>query len=116
MRGLLARLRRGPRCAGAPRGGATPPGDELPPGRYELRYTYDPNTTLGEADVLARADDVRDLADRFAECGAPYKQVVFAFDDGTADWLDELENQVLVDACAKRGLQLEERDYGEGVA
>ena len=81
---------------------------ELPPGHYELRYCYSPHTPLRQAEVLARADDVRDLADRFAECSAPFKQVIFAYDDGTADWLDELENQVLVEACAKRGLVLEE--------
>ena len=76
---------------------------------YELRIAYSSDSTIGEGDVLARAPDIRDLADRFAESTAPFKTIIFV-DGSGADWLDEWETQVLAEACAKRGLAMVEVD------
>jgi hypothetical protein len=85
---------------------------ELPPGRYELRYTYDPNTTLGEADVRSRHVQLHDAAEAFATCTAPYKQLIWSYDAGGADELDEREQKYLERVCAEHGLEVEQRDYG----
>ena len=77
---------------------------------YELRIAYSPATPLGEAGVLARGRDIRDIAPVFASCTAPFKQVLWVDNDGNPDWLDELEEQVLVEACDEHGLEIVEVD------
>ena len=84
----------------------------LPAGRYELRYTYDPNTTLGEAGVRSRHVQLHDAAEAFATCTAPYKQLIWAYDTGGADWLDEGEQSYVAAVCAEHGLDVDERDFG----
>ena len=84
----------------------------LPPGHYELRYTYDPNTTLGEAGVRSRHVQLHDAAEAFATCTAPYKQLIWAYDAGCADELDELEERYVEQVCAVHGYLVYERDYG----
>ena len=60
---------------------------------YEVRIAYDPNTSVGEADVRSRHDGAHpsDACRAFVECSAPFKQVVFVEDDGELVELDETE-------------------------
>ena len=85
------------------------------PGYYELRYTYDPDTTLGEADVVCTHEQLHDIAIAFAGCAAPFKQILWV-EDGEPDWLDEQEEAYVAAVCAEHGFDVEERDYGEGTA
>jgi hypothetical protein len=80
----------------------------LPPGRYELRYTYNPHTTLGEADVVCTHEQLHEAAEAFATSTAPYKQLIWAYDAGGADWLDELEEKYVAAVCAGHGYDIGE--------
>jgi hypothetical protein len=83
----------------------------LPSGHYELRFAYDPATTLGQADVHSRHDHIDDAAAAFVHCGAPLKQILWV-EHGEPDWLDDLEEARLKHICAAHGYDVDERDYG----
>ena len=48
----------------------------------------------------------------FAECAAPFKQILWV-EDGEPDWLDKQEQAHVAAVCADLGFDLEEHDYGE---
>ena len=101
---------------GQHRAGAKSPGGSarttFGSGFYELRYTYDPDLTLGEADVVCTHEQLHDIAVAFAECAAPFKQILWV-EDGEPDWLDKQEQAYVAAVCADLGFDLEEHDYGE---
>jgi hypothetical protein len=76
--------------------------------RYDLHISYDPSVKLGESDIRSSHPDIWEAAEAFATCTAPFKQLVFVDDDGSADWLDELEEDLLARICDAHGYDLEE--------
>jgi hypothetical protein len=89
---------------------ACPPEDVLPPGRYELRATWDPCKRLGDARVHSVHEQLHEAAEAFASCTVPYRRLIWVYDAGGADELDELEEKYVAAVCAEHGLAVEERD------
>jgi hypothetical protein len=74
---------------------------------YELRFAYDLETTLGEADVRSRHEHIDEAAEAFVCCSAPFKQLIWV-EDGEPDWLDPVEERRLAEVCDQHGYDLEE--------
>jgi hypothetical protein len=74
---------------------------------YELRIAYDVDTTLGEAEVRSRHEHIDEAAEAFACCSAPFKQLL-RVEDGEPAWLDPHEERRVAEACARRGVVVEE--------
>ena len=87
---------------------ACPPECEFPPGRYELRGTWDPHKRLGDAVVHSQHAELHEAAEAFAACDAPFKRLIWVYDAGGADELDELEEAYVADVCHARGFDVEE--------
>jgi hypothetical protein len=81
---------------------------ELPAGRYELRATYDPAKRLGDAEVHSVHAQLHEAAEAFATCAVPFKRLIWVYDDGGADELDELEEKYVAAVCAEHGYDVEE--------
>jgi hypothetical protein len=80
----------------------------LPPGRYELRATYDPSKRLGDAVVHSVHAQLHQAAEAFAACRVPYKRLIWVYDAGGADELDELEEAYVARVCALLGFDVGE--------
>jgi hypothetical protein len=80
----------------------------LPPGRYELRATYDPHKRVGDAVVHSVHAQLHEAAEAFAACDAPFKRLIWVYDAGGADELDELEEKYVAAVCAEYGYDVEE--------
>jgi hypothetical protein len=87
---------------------AVPPECEFPAGRYELRATYDPAKRLGDAAVHSCHAQLHEAAEAFATCTVPYKRLIWVYDAGGADELDELEEGYVAAVCAGHGYDVGE--------
>ena len=87
---------------------AVPPECEFPPGHYELRATCNPHKRLGDAVVHSCHAQLHEAAEAFAACRVPYKRLIWVYDAGGADELDELEEKYVAAVCAEHGYDVEE--------
>jgi hypothetical protein len=74
---------------------------------YEVRYAYTSATTLGEAEVRSRHEQIDEAAEAFVRCTAPFKQIIWSDDDGP-DFLDPAEERRLAEVCGRHGYDVEE--------
>ena len=72
------------------------------------RATYDPHKRLGDARVYSVHAQLHDAAVAFATCRVPYKRLIWVYDAGGADELDELEEGYVSAVCAEHGYDVEE--------
>jgi hypothetical protein len=87
-----------------------PPGDAAAP--FRVIVSDSPCRTLAEGQVR-HYPTMLQAAKAFAKAAEPFKQIVF--DDGhEARWLTRSEQWMLESVCGFHGLDVEERDYGEG--
>jgi hypothetical protein len=75
------------------------------PGRYDVHFTDDPDTELGDSDRKTYRTLVAAAA-KFATLNTPYKQLVYVSDCGEARWLNNREQRFVRDVAAKLGREV----------
>ena len=58
--------------------------------------------------VYSQHAELHEAAEAFAACEAPFKRLIWVYDAGGADELDELEEGYVAAVCAEHGFEVGE--------